>query len=49
MKVMQFLSEGRYVAKVVDVKVTLYGRARRDRALRRLSSISPDPSSPKPD
>ena len=25
-KVMQFLSEGRYVAKVVDGKVTLYGR-----------------------
>ena len=29
-KVMQFLSEGRYVANVVDGKVTLYGeRARR--------------------
>ncbi len=27
-KVMQFLSEGRYVANVVDGKVTLYGRAR---------------------
>ena len=25
-KVMQFLSEGRYVANVVDGKVTLYGR-----------------------
>jgi len=25
-KVMQFLSEGRYVANVVDRKVTLYGR-----------------------
>lgn len=25
-KVMQFLSEGRYVANVVDKKVTLYGR-----------------------
>jgi hypothetical protein len=25
-KVMQFLSEGRYVAVVVDGKVTLYGR-----------------------
>ena len=27
-KVMQFLSEGRYVANVVDGKVTRYGRAR---------------------
>ena len=27
-KVMQFLSEGRYVANVVDGKVTCYGRAR---------------------
>jgi hypothetical protein len=27
-KVMQFLSEGRYVANVVDGKVTHYGRAR---------------------
>ena len=27
-KVMQFLSEGRYVAVVVDGKVTLYGRER---------------------
>jgi len=27
-KVMQFLREGRYVANVVDGKVTLYGRAR---------------------
>jgi hypothetical protein len=27
-KVMQFLSEGRYVANVVDGKVTQYGRAR---------------------
>ena len=26
-KVMQFLSEGRYVANVVDGKVTLYGRS----------------------
>ena len=26
MKVMQFLSGGRYVANVVDGKVTLYGR-----------------------
>jgi hypothetical protein len=26
MKVMQFLSEGRYVANVVDGKVNLYGR-----------------------
>jgi len=26
-KVMQFLSEGRYVANVVDGKVTFYGRA----------------------
>jgi hypothetical protein len=26
MKVMQFLSEGRYVANVVDGKVTLYGK-----------------------
>lgn len=26
-KVMQFLAEGRYVANVVDGKVTLYGRA----------------------
>jgi len=26
MKVMQFLSGGRYVANVVDAKVTLYGR-----------------------
>ena len=25
-KVMQFLSESRYLANVVDVKVTLYGR-----------------------
>ncbi len=25
-KVMQFLSEGRYVANVVDGKVTMYGR-----------------------
>jgi hypothetical protein len=25
-KVMQFLSEGRYMANVVDVKVTLYGK-----------------------
>ena len=25
-KVMQFLSEGRYVANVVDGKLTLYGR-----------------------
>ena len=25
-KVMQFLSEGRYIANVVDVKVTVYGR-----------------------
>lgn len=31
-KVMQFLSEGRYVANVVDGKVTLYGgRARKGR------------------
>jgi hypothetical protein len=31
-KVMQFLSEGRYVANVVDGKVTLYGgRAKTDR------------------
>jgi len=28
-KVMQFLSEGRYVANVVDGKVTLYGRRAR--------------------
>jgi|SRR5271166_5411329 len=28
-KVMQFLSEGRYVANVVDGQVTLYGRAGR--------------------
>ena len=27
-KVIQFLSEGRYVANVVDGKVTLYGRGR---------------------
>ncbi|SRR5260370_11416720 len=27
-KVMQFLSEGRYLANVVDGKVTLYGKAR---------------------
>jgi len=27
-KVMQFLSDGRYVANVVDGKVTLYGRGR---------------------
>ena len=27
-KVMQFLSEGRYVANVVDEKVTRYGKAR---------------------
>src|SRR5713101_9699272 len=27
-KVMQFISEGRYVANVVDGKVTRYGRAR---------------------
>jgi hypothetical protein len=27
-KVMQFLSEGRYVANVVDGKVTLYGKRR---------------------
>lgn len=35
-KVMQFLVEGRYVANVVDAKVTLYGRAagKRDRAAR---------------
>jgi hypothetical protein len=26
MKVMQFLSEGRYVANVVDGKVALYGK-----------------------
>jgi hypothetical protein len=31
-KVMQFLSDGRYVANVVDGKVNLYG-ARRDRTL----------------
>jgi hypothetical protein len=31
-KVMQFLSEGRYVANVVDGKVTLYGK--RDRTSR---------------
>ena len=31
-KVMQFLSEGRYVATVVDEKVTLYGK--RDRMSR---------------
>ena len=29
-KVMQFLSEGRYVANVVDGKVTLYGRGGKD-------------------
>jgi hypothetical protein len=27
-KVMQFLSEGRYVANVVDGKITVYGKAR---------------------
>jgi len=27
-KVMQFLSEGRYVANVVDGKITLYGKGR---------------------
>ena len=27
-KVIQFLSEGRYVANVVDGKITLYGKAR---------------------
>jgi hypothetical protein len=31
-KVMQFLSEGRYVGNVVDGKVTLYGK--RDRTSR---------------
>ncbi len=30
-KVMQFLSEGRYVANVVDGKVTLYGRTGKSR------------------
>jgi hypothetical protein len=29
-KVMPFLSEGRYIANVVDGKVSLYGRGRRD-------------------
>lgn len=40
-KVMQFLSEGRYIANVVDGKVTLYGKqASRDKALRPWSSVS---------
>ena len=33
-KVMQFLSEGRYIANVVDGKVTLYGRRAGGESLR---------------
>jgi hypothetical protein len=40
-KVMQFLSEGRYVANVVDGKVTLYGK--RDATSRRNRAAFSDP------
>jgi hypothetical protein len=34
-KVMQFLSEGRYVANVVDGKMTFYGGREKDESVRR--------------
>jgi hypothetical protein len=36
-KVMQFLSSGRYIAVVVDGKVTMYGGAKRDASKKRKS------------